>query len=190
MKELSEVIGKNLKEIRKKQNLSLDETSRLTGVSKPMLGQIERGQSNPTVSTLWKIATGLKVPFSEFMKKSTADYEIVSLKKIDPVLECGEDMKIYTMFPFNNEENFEILYIKLESGAVHKSQKHRDEVKEYVFVIDGVLHMKIGSETLTVKKGEALKFKANIDHEYSNLNKEECFFQNIIVYQNTHQNQV
>jgi transcriptional regulator with XRE-family HTH domain len=182
MKELNMIIGENLKDVRKKQNLSLDETSELTGVSKAMLGQIERGQSNPTVSTLWKIATGLKVPFSEFMKKSQTDYEVVSLKNIDPILECGENMKIYTMFPFNSEDDFEILYIKLKSNSIHKSKKHRDEVKEYVFVIDGILEMKIGSETVILKRGEALKFNANIDHEYSNFSDKECLFQNLIVY--------
>ena len=53
-------IGERLREIRVNANLSLDETAKLTGVSKPMLGQIERGQSVPTITTLWKIATGLK----------------------------------------------------------------------------------------------------------------------------------
>ena len=38
-----------------------------TGVSKAMLGQIERNESSPTVATLWKIATGLNVPFSAFI---------------------------------------------------------------------------------------------------------------------------
>ena len=53
-------IGEKLKSIRMARTLSLDDTAVLTGVSKPMLGQIERGQSVPTVTTLWKIATGLK----------------------------------------------------------------------------------------------------------------------------------
>ena len=67
MKNLNLIIGNKLKDIRNKRNLSLDEVAKLTGVSKAMLGQIERGQSNPTVSTLWKIATGLKVSFSLFI---------------------------------------------------------------------------------------------------------------------------
>ena len=51
-------IGEKLKSIRMARTLSLDDTAALTGVSKPMLGQIERGQSVPTVTTLWKIAAG------------------------------------------------------------------------------------------------------------------------------------
>ena len=59
-------IGEKLKKIRMIQHLTLEEAAAVTGVSKPMLGQIERSQSVPTVTTLWKIATGLKVPLSSF----------------------------------------------------------------------------------------------------------------------------
>ncbi len=55
--------GKNLNNVRKKRQLSLDKVAELTSVSKAMLGQIERGESTPTVNVLWKIATGLKVSF-------------------------------------------------------------------------------------------------------------------------------
>ncbi|HSU80106.1 MAG TPA: helix-turn-helix transcriptional regulator, partial [Candidatus Angelobacter sp.] len=58
--QLNALIGQRLKHIRVTKGLSLDRVAELTGVSKPMLGQIERAQSNPTVSTLWKIAEGLR----------------------------------------------------------------------------------------------------------------------------------
>jgi len=61
-------IGEKLKSLRTTRTLSLDDVSSLTGVSKPMLGQIERGQSIPTVTILWKIATGLKTPLSYFLE--------------------------------------------------------------------------------------------------------------------------
>ena len=55
MDSISKDIGEKLKAIRKEMNLSLDTAAKLTGVSKAMLGQIERGESTPTVLTLWKI---------------------------------------------------------------------------------------------------------------------------------------
>ena len=64
MESMNLKIGEKLKSLRTTRTLSLDDVSALTGVSKPMLGQIERGQSIPTVTTLWKIATGLKTPLS------------------------------------------------------------------------------------------------------------------------------
>lgn len=52
-----------LKALRQARGWSLSKLAEETGVSKAMLGQIERNESSPTVSTLWKIATGLNVPF-------------------------------------------------------------------------------------------------------------------------------
>ncbi|OQY40863.1 MAG: DNA-binding protein [Fusobacteriia bacterium 4572_74] len=180
MKELNILIGQNLKSVRKSQNLSLDEAAALTGVSKPMLGQIERGKSNPTVTTLWKIAAGFKVPFSEFMKEPKLSYQFVSPLDLEPIMECDEKMKIFTMFSYN--DNFEILYVDLEPGCIHISPKHPNEVEEYIFVMEGILRVKIGKKSMILKKGEALKFRANVEHEYANLENVKCRFQNINVY--------
>ena len=76
MEPMHERIGKKLKSIRTVRALSLDDAAALTGVSKPMLGQIERGQSVPTVTTLWKIATGLKVPLSSFLEEPRVEYAV------------------------------------------------------------------------------------------------------------------
>ena len=65
-------VGKNLRKIRNDLGLSLDETSKLTGVSKTMLGQIERGESSPTISTLWKISSGLKISFTSILDDSSS----------------------------------------------------------------------------------------------------------------------
>lgn len=62
MSMLDKNIAANLKRIRKAKNMSLDRMAEQTGVSKSMLGQIERGESNPTVSTIGKIIEGIKVP--------------------------------------------------------------------------------------------------------------------------------
>ena len=63
---ISKSIAQHLQSVRKGRGLSLDKTAKLTGVSKAMLGQIERGESSPTIATLWKIATGLECSFSSF----------------------------------------------------------------------------------------------------------------------------
>lgn len=66
MDDIQAIIAMNLVKLRKNRNLTLDQVSELTGVSKAMLGQIEKGKSTPTVTTLWKIANGLQVSFLYF----------------------------------------------------------------------------------------------------------------------------
>ena len=62
MDAMSSRISENLRQIRKEKKLSLDSMAEQTGVSKSMLGQIERGEANPSVAILGKIAQALKVP--------------------------------------------------------------------------------------------------------------------------------
>ncbi|MGM9988565.1 MAG: helix-turn-helix domain-containing protein, partial [Bacillaceae bacterium] len=172
----------NLNNIRAKRQLSLDDVAALTGVSKAMLGQIERGKSNPTVSTLWKISTGLKVPFSSFMEKATVDYEVVNRYELTPMYEENGSMKIYPIFPFDSNKNFEILTIDLEVGCVHSSPKHDEGVEEYIIVTDGILEMDFDNKSIPLQKGSCLRFSANVNHTYKNIGDEKCTFQNIIVY--------
>lgn len=51
------IIAHNLKNFREKQKLSMDQLAALSGVSKSMIGQIERAETNTSISTLWKIAS-------------------------------------------------------------------------------------------------------------------------------------
>ena len=81
MTQLDKNIALNLKRIRKSKNMSLDMLAERTGVSKSMLGQIERGKSNPTVSTIGKIVEGLKVPFEQLIYDRKEIMERVSMTK-------------------------------------------------------------------------------------------------------------
>ena len=53
------IVAKNIRRLREESKLSMDELSKLSGVSKSMLAQIERGEENPTISTLWKLSNGI-----------------------------------------------------------------------------------------------------------------------------------
>ena len=75
---LNATIAANLKRLRLERNLSLGQLAELSGVSKVMLGHIEKGDSNPTINMLWKIANGLKVPYTMLIDEQENDSEFVS----------------------------------------------------------------------------------------------------------------
>jgi len=167
MKDLNLIIGSKLKDIRNKRNLSLDEVAKLTGVSKAMLGQIERGKSNPTVSTLWKIATGLKVSFSLFIDENQED---------------SNRMLLYPIFPFDANKGFEIFAIELEPGCNHISTPHNDGVEEYIIVTEGEIELNINDKKYVLQKGNSIRFMANKTHTYKNTSENKAVFQNLIFY--------
>lgn len=175
-------IGQKLKTVRQKRNLTLDETAALTGVSKPMLGQIERGQSSPTITTLWKIATGLKVPLSSFLQEEKTNYSIACVSAENAVSAENGTMRAYTLFPYNPIRNFETFYIEFDPGCIHTSDKHNDNVEETVYVISGSLDMVINGEKITLEEKQAIHFLANVTHSYQNNYSEPCTVYNTIFY--------
>ena len=175
-------IGERLREIRVNSNLSLDEASKLTGVSKPMLGQIERGQSVPTITTLWKIATGLKKPLSSFLDNRQSDYDIVNTFETVPVFEDDKRMRAYPLFSFDPIRSVEVFLIEFEPECRHSSDKHSEGVEEYILVVSGKLQLIINGEEVVLDKGKAVRFRADVHHEYNNPYSEQCTVYNIIFY--------
>lgn len=182
MKHLNVMIGNKLKDIRNKRKLSLEEAANLTGVSKAMLGQIERGQSNPTVSTLWKIATGLKVSFSTFMDEEQEDLRVIEQEAIQPIVEEDNKMRLFPIFPFDASNGIEIFTIELEPGCEHFSDPHEEGVEEYIIVTQGQIEISIGDKKIVLQKGHSIRFLANKPHAYKNASHELSIFQNVICY--------
>ena len=83
---INEIVANNIAILRKK-SFKLRGTWKLSGVSKSMLARVERGDGNPTLSTLWKLSNGMKVPFDALTVRPKAPYEIVKTSEIQPLLE-------------------------------------------------------------------------------------------------------
>ena len=178
------LIGKRLLETRKARNLTLDDAAKLTGVSKPMLGQIERGQSVPTITTLWKIATGLKVPLSSFLEDQQSEYSVVSVNQGELILADHGRMRAYTVFSYDPIRNVEMFFIEFDPHCRHSSEKHNPGVEEYVMVLSGSLQLVLDGQEISLIEKQAMRFRADIPHEYNNPNDEKCTAYNIIFYPN------
>ena len=118
-------VAQNIKRLREKQKLSMDELSRLSGVSKSMLAQIERGDGNPTLSSLWKIANGMRVPFDALTARPKPDYQIIRLPDIQPILEDEGRVKNYSVFPDDEGRRFSVYYMELDPGSFWRHRYHR-----------------------------------------------------------------
>ena len=68
--ELNRAVADNIKRIRKGKKLSMERLAAESGVSRSMLGQIERGAVNPTISVLSKLAQGLHVPLEKLVEQN------------------------------------------------------------------------------------------------------------------------
>lgn len=175
-------IGKQLKAVRQERNLTLEEASVITGVSKPMLGQIERGQSVPTIHTLWKIATGLKIPLSLLLQEQTLAYTIVSCGEEKRISEENGAMRAYPIFPYDPIRSFETFYLEFDPGCRHRSDRHNKNVEETVFILSGKLDLIIKEEKITLTERQAIRFSADVAHSYQNPYEKICCVYNTIFY--------
>src|SRR5512135_2518691 len=99
--DLAPVVGGNLRRLRVKRGLSLEKLSRLSGVSRAMLGQVELGQSAPTINVLWKISTALGVPFSALIGSKAAGGVTVLRSEQAKVLSSHDGRyRSRALFPF------------------------------------------------------------------------------------------
>lgn len=111
-------VGENLRLLRQEMGISLDKASKMTGVSKAMLGQIERGESSPTVSTLWKISSGFKINFTTLLNENTNTYEVIKKEEVEPIVEQKGNMKLYPIYPFSLKEGLNFLILSLRKTVL------------------------------------------------------------------------
>ncbi|MFZ4450464.1 helix-turn-helix domain-containing protein [Salibacterium aidingense] len=180
--QLNAHIGRKLKQIRGQKGLNLEETASLTGVSKPMLGQIERGDSNPTVGTLWKIASGLHVPFTTFVELERPPITKISYEELKTLEGDHGGFHVKPVFSKDSRTPFEVFYVDLDPREAYYSNAHPEGVEEYIFLKKGVLEIRVGGSSFHLKEGDAFRFEAGKNHVYSNEGETEAGFIMIIYY--------
>ncbi|SHN87137.1 helix-turn-helix domain-containing protein [Desulfitobacterium chlororespirans] len=168
MKDLNQIVANNLKRIREEMKLSLDKVADLTGVSKGMLRQIEAGESSPTIKTIWKIASGLKIPYTSIINIPQPETFLVLREEIEPQVEDDGRYKVYSIFPSEDGRKVEVYTIELEKDGSFASNSHGEKTQEFITVYEGVLTIQVDDEEYSVKAGDSIKFMADRAHAYSN----------------------
>lgn len=180
--DVNEIVAQNLKLARERKKLSLDQVAKLTGVSKSMLGQIERGEVNPTITVLWKIANGLKVSFTSLLDRKGGDVEVTRQTAIRPLLEDEGRFINYPVFTYEEERRFETYHIEILPGGSRASEAHLPGTEEYITLYSGRLNLRIGDTDYELAAGDSIRFKSNTRHKYVNPGDETAVLGMIIYY--------
>jgi len=171
MKPSDEMVGQNLRMLRENRRLSLSELAELTSVSKSALWQIEAGESSPTISTLWEIANGLRVPLSAFLEHQASPAATAGFCDQDPRDAGVAGYRLYPLVPFDPERGFEVYYVEIDAGSSLEAQPHLGNSEEYVFLTKGRLQITLEGESYRLRAQEYLSFDADTEHGYVNTGK-------------------
>lgn len=171
-----------------RRGLSLEKLSQRSGVSRAMLGQIELGQSAPTINVLWKIARALDVTFATLIQAREAGGTMVLKKQHAKVLTSNEGVfSSRALFPFDGPRRAEFYELRLTPQGVEDADAHAPGTVENLVVVDGQLEITLTrsdgpNELHHLETGDAILFEADVPHSYVNVGPKDCVMYLVMTY--------
>ena len=162
---LTQLPGK-LKEARRAQGLSLDAVSKLSGVSRSMVSQIERGESSPTIATLLNLTRALQVDFAGLLDETSPQSRIEVLRAGEhPVIDkLGTECRILILSPPEDVGAHEVYQLEFGHGGRLDSQPHQRGAREQITVVSGAISVSAGQEKTTLNPGDTARYPADQPH--------------------------
>lgn len=158
-------LANRLKEARRAKGLSLEAVAKLSGVSRSMVSQIERGESSPTVATLWNLTQALQVDFAGLLEGRVEPEIRVIPAAAAPVIEDrGRDVVIRILSAPQSVGDHEIYEIRFKPGASLDSAPHRACCREDLVVLEGSVTILSGSERAELRVNDAANYAADCPH--------------------------
>ncbi len=166
-----------LKEARRAQGLSLDAVAKLSGVSRSMVSQIERGESSPTIATLWNLTRALGVDFAGLLDMSTAPARIETLRAQDvPTIDnMGKGVRIRILSPPEEAGKHEVYELVFSLDGLLDSQPHTRGAREHLTVMEGVLDVTSGDNTSRLQAGDTARYSADVPHQIRAIGAARAF---------------
>ncbi|MER7505471.1 XRE family transcriptional regulator [Nonomuraea pusilla] len=157
-------IAGNLRRRRLARGFSVRELAELTGVSKALISQIERGVANPTIEVLTRLAAALGLTFAELTRAAPEGPEVVRRGEGMPVL-VG-DTTVRSLFAAPDRRRFELAEGDLPPGTRSAKTAHGAGSMEHAYVVAGEVTVETEAWSVTLGEGDALRFAAESDHVY------------------------
>ena len=172
-------IGERIKALRRSMHLSLRELSERSGVSAPMLSQVERGDTSPTVTVASRIASGLDLTLSQLLRLDESEHVVVvpagtgrtrarqghlTQELTPPLPGQRADVSRHTLDP------------GAATGGPEDPPMHEAGARETALVLGGVLTLMIDGEERALAEGDAVTFDADLPHHFENRGSGPCEF--------------
>jgi len=166
--EITARLASRLKEERAAKGLSLDALAKLSGVSRSMLSQIERGKSSPTVSSLWNLTKALNVDFSTLLDQEAEPVhpirEILHSDQTPLIRNQAAGCVVRILSAPDEVGGTEVYDIRFEARAALESAPHKKGCVEHLTVLEGNLRVTSDGEEASVSTGDTIRYAADVVH--------------------------
>jgi transcriptional regulator with XRE-family HTH domain len=164
-------VGARVKSLREAMDLSLRDLAERSGVSAPMLSQVERGDTSPTLAIAEKIASGLDLTLSQLLRLDEDRHVVVvragqgrarrrrghKLEELTPPLPGQRaDVSVHTLAP------------GAATGAADDPPVHEPGSRETTIVVEGTAELFIDGQRHELHEGDSVTFDADLPHHFEN----------------------
>jgi transcriptional regulator with XRE-family HTH domain len=169
--------GRRVKALREAMDLSLRDLAERSGVSAPMLSQVERGETSPTLSVAERIATGLDLTLSQLLRLDEGG--VVSIVRAGERRGGGADGHRYEVLtpplPGQRAElSRHVLKPGSATGGPGDPPMHEPGARETALVESGSVVLEIDGDRHELAAGDCVTFDADLPHHFENTGKEEA----------------
>jgi transcriptional regulator with XRE-family HTH domain len=169
-------LGPHVQQLRKRKRLTLDQLAAMSGVSRSMLSQIERGETNPTFATLWNLTRALGVDVAELMGgrggRSGPAISVLPVHFTPEIRTEDGGCLLRILSPASNAGGFEWYELIVQPGAALESEPHGPGATEHLTVLEGALEVQAGDETAQVQAGATARYPVDTHHAIRNTGAE------------------
>ena len=178
-------VGYRIRALRDAMGLSLRDLAERTGVSAPMLSQVERGETSPTIAVATRIASGLELTLSQLLRLDEADGVTVvrrSERRGGGAERVGHTYEIVTPpLPGQRAEVSEhVLSAGATTGGPGDPPMHEAGSRETAVVTHGSVRLVVGEANYDLGEGDAVTFDADLPHHFENTETDEARFLSVV----------
>lgn len=162
-------IATALRRERQRVGISLGELARRAGVAKSTLSQLESGNGNPSVETVWALAVGLGVPFSRLVEPLVPAVRVVRAGQGTGLRSDKSDF-VGTLLAAGAPHTRRDLYVlDMEPGSPRHAEPHIPGSVEHVVVAAGRVRTGPESDPVDLGPGDYMAFPGDVPHMYEAL---------------------
>ncbi|MGI9020060.1 MAG: helix-turn-helix domain-containing protein [Solirubrobacterales bacterium] len=164
-------VGARIKALRYSQGMSLRDLAEESGVSAPMLSQVERGETSPTLAVAGRIASGLDLSLSQLLRLDETQHAVV-VRRGDGRTRRRGAHSVEELTPSLPGLRADVSRHRLEEGGATGGPSdpplHEPGSRETTVVLSGELILAIDGDEHELGAGDAVTFDADLPHHFAN----------------------
>jgi transcriptional regulator with XRE-family HTH domain len=181
--EVVSAFGRRIKTLREAMGFSLRDLAERSGVSAPMLSQVERGETSPTLAVAGKIAAGLELTLSQLLRLDEGDHVSISRAGGRRRFERGGHRFEELTPPLPGQRadvSLHILRAGASTGGADDPPIHEPGSRETAVALTGVLALTVDGTRHELRAGDSVTFDADLPHHFENDGSEQARFLAVI----------